>query len=122
MKRYFKVIKKSITSAGQIVSISESTLEHAEKVVGVFTGFSDNQLKKGATLELKIDNNEIIPDGFEASLLASKDGVSINQVALKVDEKAGGTEVRGKYIDATPVGEFVPYDFRLYLVCEDLDK
>lgn len=118
-KRYFKIIKRSITQAGQTVSFKEATLEHTEKVIGVFVNFDDNKLKKGATISLDIDNQQILPSEFEASLIASKDGLGINDVPLAIDEKASGTSVEGKYIDKTPAGEFTPYEFRLYLICLD---
>jgi hypothetical protein len=122
MKTKFQIIKKTITSAGEVISLGGETLSHLEHVKGVFVSYSDGVSKPNSTLQLTIDSEEIFPADFEADMIAPKSGIGINNIAWPIHERAKGSPISGKYTDNSPAGGFIAYDVRIVLVCIDKDK
>ena len=69
-----------VTTGGNIVSLTDQLRQDFTKCVGVFvvpqTASTD---LSGVTCSLKIAQNEILPDGFDLSLIAFKGEVSLGQ-------------------------------------------
>ena len=69
-----------VTAGGNIVSLTDQLRQDFSKCVGVFVvPQSASTDLSGVTCSLKIAQNEILPDGFDLSLIAFKGEVSLGQ-------------------------------------------
>ena len=69
-----------VTTGGNIVSLTDQLRQDFSKCVGVFVvPQSASTDLSGVTCSLKIAQNEILPDGFDLSLIAFKGEVSLGQ-------------------------------------------
>lgn len=69
-----------VTAGGNIVSLTDQLRQDFTKCVGVFVvPQSASTDLSGVTCSLKIAQNEILPDGFDLSLIAFKGEVSLGQ-------------------------------------------
>lgn len=69
-----------VTTGGNIVSLTDQLRQDFMKCVGVFVvPQSASTDLSGVTCSLKIAQNEILPDGFDLSLIAFKGEVSLGQ-------------------------------------------
>lgn len=69
-----------VTVGGNIVSLTDQLRQDFTKCVGVFVvPQSASTDLSGVTCSLKIAQNEILPDGFDLSLIAFKGEVSLGQ-------------------------------------------
>ncbi len=69
-----------VTTGGNIVSLTDQLRQDFTKCVGVFVvPQSASTDLSGVTCSLKIAQNEILPDGFDLSLIAFKGEVSLGQ-------------------------------------------
>ena len=69
-----------VTTGGNIVSLTDQLRQDFTKCVGVFVvPQSASTDLSGVTCSLKIAQNEILPDGFDLSLIAFKGEVSPGQ-------------------------------------------
>ena len=112
----FQIIPVKVLSAGQVVKISTSTKMEHKKIVGLFGSATSDFGIIGATIELVIDEKEVFPEGFEASLVNRQVGVSINELAYQIERKAKNSKVRLTYTDGANVNTKYPYAYNLYLV------
>lgn len=69
-----------VTTGGNIVSMTDQLRQDFSKCTGVFVvPQSASTDLSGVTCSLKIAQNEILPDGFDLSLIAFKGEVSLGQ-------------------------------------------
>ena len=69
-----------VTAGGNIVSMTDQLRQDFSKCTGVFVvPQSASTDLSGVTCSLKIAQNEILPDGFDLSLIAFKGEVSLGQ-------------------------------------------
>lgn len=69
-----------VTAGGNIISMTDQLRQDFAKCTGVFVvPQSANTDLSGVTCSLKIAQNEILPDGFDLSLIAFKGEVSLGQ-------------------------------------------
>lgn len=69
-----------VTAGGNIISMTDQLRQDFSKCTGVFVvPLSASTDLSGVTCSLKIAQNEILPDGFDLSLIAFKGEVSLGQ-------------------------------------------
>lgn len=69
-----------VTAGGNIISMTDQLRQDFSKCTGVFVvPQSASTDLSGVTCSLKIAQNEILPDGFDLSLIAFKGEVSLGQ-------------------------------------------
>lgn len=71
-----------------------------------------------STIQLTIDNEEILPDGFDCSLITSKIGNAFYDNVYPVNERADGSLVKGSFTSGSIQREnatFEPFDVKIYL-------
>lgn len=115
-KKRFQIIQKAITS-GLAWTIDEVTDTRHDRVTGVYFHIPDATGDVGSVVDLKIDGQEILPDNFPVSLLTKSTGVSVNEVALPINEAAKGSKIKGTYTDGTNAAAY-PYTLSLILETE----
>jgi len=65
-------------------------------------------------MQLTIDNEEILPDGFDCSLISSKTGNAFYDNIYPVNERADGSLIKGTITSSNTL--FVnPFDVKIYL-------
>lgn len=115
-KRKFQIIEKSVTSGAE-VAIDEISQKDYHKIEGVFIHSTDTQGTQDSLLELDVDNEEILPKDFEASLIEVNSYNSWKEAMLPLEEKADGSTIQGKYTDGGNASSY-PYTLKLYIVCK----
>lgn len=121
-KPKFQVITITVTTANQQVKIDDNTkLQHRQVTAVVFT-VSDAKAVKSSEIELYVDGEEILPEGFEIGLLTKQDTLSLHDSAHNFKEKANNSTVKGEYKDGGTAGVTYPYTVKIYLfTTEDKD-
>lgn len=71
-----------------------------------------------STIQLTIDNEEILPDGFDCSLISSKITNAFYDNIYPCNERADGSLIKGSFISGDVQREgatFQPFDVKIYL-------
>lgn len=116
----YQLIKVKINSASESVRFSADTDKLYSRVEGLYVSLPYDNSHFGSTLELKIAEQEILPEGFETKLLAASQSTSPNErfFMLGKDEniEASGSKVEGRLTDGGfAVGVTFPYTAVIYL-------
>ena len=92
-----------------------------DRIIGIVltsneTGEDINKLINESTMQLTIDNEEILPDGFDCSLISAKSGNSFYENIYPCNERADGSLIKG-YITAPNSPNFPTQGFtvKIYL-------
>ena len=117
MKKKIQIVKITVPASGNSVKIDTQTEITHSKVDGVFITISDYAGYKKSTIDLRVDEEEIIPEDFEVALLMPTSANSIKDVVFDVKEKAKGSNIRGTYVDGGEADAY-PYDVRVYFTTE----
>ncbi len=101
------------------------TIAHTtnKRIVGVFVtsterGDDNSKSIMDSTMSLTIDNEEILPDGFDCSLICEKTVNSFYDHPYIMNERADGSTIKGTYVSSANVD--IPaggYDVKIYLWC-----
>ena len=106
------------TATGNIVSLTDQLRQDFSKCVGVFVVPATAKTDlSGVTCSLKIAQNEILPDGFDLSLIAFKGEVSLHDTVYdfsKDDIPAKSSEFELILTNNTETDQ----EFNLYFVLE----
>ncbi len=113
----FERIEISITAGSQVVDNKHATEINHKCVIGIALAITDTAALPGSALELKIDNLEIFPSGFEAKMLyASEDVPPADRFMPYVNRNIDQSEVKYKYTDGNNA-DHVTYTAVIYLMC-----
>lgn len=116
IEKAFQIIPVKVLNANQVVKVNtETKMEHA-KIVGVFGSATSDFGIIGSTLDLSIDEKEVFPEGFEASLINRQVGVNINELPYSIERKAKNSKIKLTFIDGGNINTKYPYTYNLYLV------
>ena len=92
-----------------------------DRIIGIVltsneTGDDTQKLINESTMQLTIDNEEILPDGFDCSLISAKSGNSFYENIYPCNERADGSLIKG-YITAPNAANFPVQGFtvKIYL-------
>jgi hypothetical protein len=115
----YQLVKVPVSHAGVQVKFSAETDKLYDRVMGLFISTPSYRHHYGSTLEMKIAEEEIFPEGFETKLLASSLSVNPNQRFVRFDEDenlaAKGNLISGRYTDGgLDSGVSYPYTVILY--------
>ncbi len=116
----YQIIKVKVDSAGQTVKFSAETDKLYQKVQGIYVSMPKDTSHFGSTLELRIAEQEIFPEGFETRMLAVNQSTSPNErfAMFDTDEviEARGSHMEGRFVDGGfDDGSTFPYVMNLYL-------
>ena len=110
----------NVPSAGAIVPIEFETDKLYSKVTGInLVATSDKNIF--STIELAINTVEVFPDDFEMLRLFFRFQVPFGYEYHELNEKAGGSLVKGKYTDIDSGATF-PYKVIISLRLENEEK
>lgn len=112
----YQIIPIRIDRANQVQKIYTETKMDHKKIIGVFGSSTSDFGIIGSTLDLSIDEKEVFPEGFEASLINRQVGVGINELPYKIERKALNSKIKATYTDGGNYGTIYPYTYNLYLV------
>lgn len=108
----------AVTTGGNIVTVTDQLRQDFSKCTGVFVVPQSAATDlSGVTCSLKIAQNEILPDGFDLSLIAFKGDVSLGQTIYdfaKDDIPAKSSEFELVLTNSTSTSQ----TFNLYFVLE----
>jgi hypothetical protein len=116
----YQLIKVKVDTPEQIVKFSAETDKLFQKVQGIYVSMPKDESHFGSTLELRIAEQEIFPEGFETKLLATSQNTSPNErfAMFEPDEvvEAKGSHIEGRFVDGGFVsGITFPYTMNIYL-------
>lgn len=116
----YQMVKVQVNQAGEQVRFNVETDKLYDRVTGLFLFTPYFRYHTGSTIELKIAEEEIFPEGFDTKIIASNMSVSPSQrfYTFENDEEilAKGNVVTGKYSDGgNESGISYPYTMTLIL-------
>ncbi|MBI4946681.1 MAG: hypothetical protein HY840_09800 [Bacteroidetes bacterium] len=116
----YQIIKVKVDSAGQSVKFSAETDKLYQKVQGIYVSLPKDTSHFGSSLELRISEQEIFPEGFETKLLAANQSSSPNERFAMFDKdeviEAKGSHMEGRFVDGGfDDGSTFPYTMNIYL-------
>ncbi len=90
-----------------------------DRIVGIIltsneTGEDITKQINESTMQLTIDNEEILPDGFDCSLISAKSGNSFFENIYPCNERADGSLIKG-YIASSNSASFTPFTVKINL-------
>lgn len=115
----YQLVKVLVNQAAEQVKFEAETDRLYGRVLGMYISTPNYRNHNGSTLELKIDDDEIFPEGFESKVIASTMSVSPSQRFANFEEdefiKAKGSLISGRYSDGGLDGGITyPYTVILY--------
>jgi len=116
----FQIIKIKVDSAGQTVKFSAETDKLYQRVQGIYVSMPKDTSHFGSSLELRIAEQEVFPEGFETKLLAANQSSSPNERFAMFDKdeviEAKGSHMEGRFVDGGfDDGSTFPYTMNIYL-------
>lgn len=116
----YQMIKIKVEAAGDNMKFSADTDKLYDRIDGLFVSLPKDDSHFGSTLELRIADQEIFPEGFETKLLACNQSTSPNErfFMFDTDERieAKGSHIEGRFIDGGfASGISFPYHAVIYL-------
>jgi hypothetical protein len=116
----YQLIKIKVGVAGETVKFTADTDKMYERIDGMFVSLPKDDSHFGSTLELRIADQEILPEGFETKLLACNQSTSPNERYFMFDKdeaiEAHGSHIEGRFTDGGFTnGITFPYQAIIYL-------
>ncbi len=118
MKKKLQIIKLNVASSGSRVKIDTESDTHFDKLKGVFATVSKLHAEEQSTLKLLVDDEEILPDDFEISLIKPTTSISYKDVVYGFNEKGLGNKITGEYIDGGNASSY-PYEVKIYFEAQE---
>ena len=69
-----------------------------ERIIGVTLHSDFEKALDESTIQLSIDNQEILPESFDCSLISAKNDVAFYDNMYRINERADGALVKGTYV------------------------
>ncbi|HCB61496.1 MAG: hypothetical protein A2W93_03540 [Bacteroidetes bacterium GWF2_43_63] len=116
----YQMIKVKVETPRQAVRFSAATDKLYSKVEGIYVSMPKDESHFGSTLELRIAEQEVFPEGFETKLLATNQSASTNERFMIFDKdeliEAGGSIIEGRFSDGGfSDGIDFPYTMNIYI-------
>ncbi len=117
----FQVITIPIDKGATRYPFEQLALTTNDRIIGVSLisderGPEEDKYINSASMQLTIDNEEVLPDGFRTSMIAAKIGNGFYDNMYRINERADGAQIKGNITINAPKGEVVPrMNFQLYL-------
>lgn len=116
----YQLIKIKVNAAGESVRFTADTDMLYDRIDGLFVSLPKDDSHFGSTLELRIADQEIFPEGFETKMLACNQATSPNERFHLFDKneqiEAKGSHIEGRYTDGGfTIGIIFPYQAIIYL-------
>lgn len=116
----YQIIKVKVDAPGQTVKFSAETDKLYQKVQGMYVSMPKDESHFGSTLELRIAEQEVLPEGFETKFLAANQSSSPNERFFLFDKdemiEARGSHIEGRFVDGGFIaGITFPYTMNIYL-------
>lgn len=116
----YQIIKVKVDAPGQTVKFSAETDKLYQKVQGMYVSMPKDESHFGSTLELRIAEQEVLPEGFETKFLAASQSSSPNERFFMFDKdetiEAKGSYIEGRFVDGGFItGITFPYTMNIYL-------
>jgi len=114
-KQKYQVIRFQVKKALEKVSVKTNSKQEHDRITGIFINVVQQEALVGAEIDVNIDDTEILPEGFEATLINRAGGVSINDMPYEFDVRAQNSKVNINYKDAGAPNATYPYSVTVYL-------
>jgi hypothetical protein len=116
----YQLIKIKVNATGESVKFTADTDKQYERIDGMFLSLPKDDSHFGSALELRIADQEILPEGFETKMLACNQSTSPNErfFIFDADEQieAHGSHIEGRFTDGGfTTGITFPYQAIIYL-------
>lgn len=114
-----QIITVKITSPNTRFTFETQAQITNDRIIGIIltsneTGDDITKQINESTMQLTIDNEEILPDGFDCSLISAKSGNSFFENIYPCNERADGSLIKG-YIASSNSASFTPFNVKINL-------
>lgn len=118
----FQILTLNVTKPSERFPFETQAHVTNDRIVGVTITtdeVADNPEQKyinNSTIQMSIDNEEILPDGFDTSLISAKLDNDFYANIYRINERADGSLVKGTFTCGPRLGEtFKPFKVKIYL-------
>ncbi len=115
----YQLIKIQIGQSGDSVKFSADMDKMYKQLTGLYASLPEDKAVPGTSIELKIADKEIFPEGFELKMITT--GLNVapkDRFYEKVKEEAAGNRIEGRLTDSGKADSY-PYVAKLYLRLEE---
>lgn len=122
VKLKHQIITIRVDGAGKRIAFETQAQVTNDRILGLMLTTTeeerDDEIKciNDSVMQLTIDNEEILPDGFDCSLISQKTGNAFYDNVYPVNERADGSLIKGS-ITVSSTLYVKPFDVKLYLWC-----
>ncbi|MBQ9212570.1 MAG: hypothetical protein IJ150_01335 [Bacteroidales bacterium] len=120
VKLKHQIITIRISEGGKRYAFETQAQVTNDRILGIMLTTTeserDDELKciNDSTIQLTIDNEEILPDGFDCSLISQKIGNAFYDNVYPINERADGSLIKGTITSSSSYFK-EPFDVKLYL-------
>lgn len=117
----FQVVTIDVKAAGSRYQFETQSNITNDRIVGITMTSTENAKDSfssnlnNSTMQLTIDNEEIIPDGSDCSLFSAKLTSGFYENMYRINERADGSLVKGSYTSGTQNFPTGGYKVKIYL-------
>lgn len=116
----YQIIKIKVSVSGERQKLSADTDKKYQRLKGVFASLPNEEALTGSTMELKLADKELFPEGFEVKMLYCSERyvAPAERFYSRLDEEAEGNRMDITYQDGGRSLNY-PYTALLYLHLEN---
>ena len=118
----YQILKIKVNQAKDNIKFDLDTDKKYKRITGIFASLpedEENQALFATTLELRVADTEIFPEGFEIKMLSCGQQVTPNDRFFEqIEQEARGNQITGRYIDGGNAKRY-PYVAKIYLKLEE---
>lgn len=118
----FQIVTINVDKPNEVFPFETQSLVTNDRIVGIT--LTTNEVAKdpeekyinNSTIQLSVDNEEILPDGFDTSLISAKLDNDFYGNIYRINERADGSLIKGRFTCGPKIGEvFKPFKLKVYL-------
>lgn len=118
----YQILKIKVNQANDNIKFAIDTDKKYKRITGIFASLQEEDESRAlfaTTLELRVADVEIFPEGFEIKMLSCGQQVSPNdRFYEQIEQEAKGNQITGRYIDGGNAHRY-PYVAKIYLKLEE---
>jgi len=118
----YQILKIKVNRQNDNIKFALDTDKKYKRITGIFASLPEDKNYRAlfeTTLELRVADVEIFPEGFEIKMLNCGQQVSPNNRFFdQIEQEARGNQITGRYIDGGN-GSNYPYVAKIYLKLEE---
>ena len=118
----YQILKIKVNRENENIKFALDTDKKYKRITGIFASLPEDKNYRAlfeTTLELRVADVEIFPEGFEIKMLSCGQQVTPNDRFFnQIEQEARGNQITGRYIDGGNADKY-PYVAKIYLKLEE---